>query len=178
MIIEELKGLEEESKVRGVPIIGPEKGKYLLDLVQSVKPQLVLELGTANGYSGCILASQGAKLVTIEMDKRIVEEANRNFSSRKLNTEILVGDASEIVKHLLLDNVGVFDLVFVDFAKKKYVEVLEDCMKLVKVGGFIVADNISMEKCKDYKKKVLADKRLETQIIDIGDGLACSKKLK
>ena len=57
MILDKLKKLEIESINRGIPIIGFNKGKNLLQKIEQIKPKNVLELGTANGYSGIILTS-------------------------------------------------------------------------------------------------------------------------
>ena len=67
MILEKLKSLETESIGRGIPIIGSGKGRFLYEKVLEAKPKKVLELGTANGYSGIILGYLGAKLTTIDV---------------------------------------------------------------------------------------------------------------
>ena len=172
MILDKLKDLEKTSIERGIPIIGREKGAWLLKKVQQLKPKRILELGTANGYSGIILGSESAELTTVEINEKIAEEAVNNFSEFNINAKIIVGDGVEIVKELD----GEFDLIFIDFAKKKYIEILEKCIKLVKNGGLIIADNISMEGCQDFKEAVLNHQKLKTEIIDIKDGLSCSEK--
>jgi len=175
LIITQLRELEKKSIERGIPIIGSEKGAWLLGKVKEVKPQKILELGTANGYSGTILGSENGKLVTVEMDEKIAEEAAITFSKFNINAEILVGDGVEIVKELA-DNKELFDMIFIDFSKKNYLKVLDNCIKLVKENGLIIADNISFENCQDFKEAVLDNMELETEIINIKDGLSCSKK--
>tara|TARA_B100000315_G_C14347864_1_gene482614 strand:- start:24 stop:572 length:549 start_codon:yes stop_codon:yes gene_type:complete len=167
-MIEKLKYLELQSTGRGIPIIGPEKGQWLLKKVKELKPKRVLELGTANGYSGCILGSEGAVLTTIEMDDKIAIEAMQNFSQFDTNAEVFLGDGVEIIKELK----GKFDFIFIDFSKKNYIKVLEDCKRLC--SGVIIADNISFDGCSDFKEAVLSDPRLDTEIIDIKDGLSYS----
>jgi predicted O-methyltransferase YrrM len=179
MIIDALKELEKESISRKIPIIGQLKGEWLIKTVQSIKPKRVLELGTANGYSGCILGSTGADITTVEQDEKIALEAQKNFEKFKINAHIMVGDGVKFVRSLAdhPDNKGSFDIIFIDFSKKKYISVLEDCIKIVRHHGLIIADNITMDGCKDYKNKVLNDPRLKTEIVTIKDGLACSMKL-
>lgn len=168
MVILKLKELEKESISRGIPIIGSEKGTWLYDKILELKPKKVLELGTANGYSGIILGSEGAELTTVELDSKIAEKAKSNFEKFNINARIIIGDGVEEIKKLDEN----FDLIFIDFAKKKYIKILEDCIRL---GKYIIADNISFEGCQDFKEKILNDKRLETEIIDIKDGLSFSK---
>lgn len=175
-ILDKLKELEVSSKKRGIPVVGSAKGAWLLQIVQELKPQKVLELGTANGYSGIILGSDGAAITTIEIDDLIAEEAMRNFAEFKINAEILLGDGVSIVEELAQKNKDSFDLIFIDFAKKQYLPVLENCIQLVRKGGLIIADNISFDGCQDYKQAVLDHPKLMTEIIAIKDKLSCSKK--
>lgn len=177
MIITKLQPLEQESLARGIPIIGSKKGAWLLQKVQETKPKKILELGTANGYSGCLLGSEGAELTTIEVNAIIAEEAKQNFRKYKINAKVLTGDAVEIVKRLANEKHEYYDLIFIDFAKNKYIDVLENCIKLVRKGGLIIADNITMGGCQDYKESVLNHTQLKTELIPIRDGLSLSEKI-
>jgi len=176
MIIEELKSLEEESIRRGIPIIGSEKGSWLYSKVKELKPKKVLELGTANGYSGIILGSEGASLTTIDINKKIVEEAKTNFETFNIKANVLVGDAEKEAKKLSSKK-EMFDLIYIDHYKRGYIAVLEDCIKMVRKGGLIIADNIIFPGCQDYREAVLSHPKLRTEIINIKDGLSCSKIL-
>ena len=176
-IIQKLEALELESRKRGIPIIGSEKGRWLLSFIQKNKPKQILELGTANGYSGCILGSEGAELTTIDVNAIIAEEARQNFKKYGIKAQVMLGDAVEIVKRLAKEKSEYYDLIFIDFAKNKYIVVLEDCLKLVKKGGLIIADNITMDGCQNYKETVLKHPQLKTELIPIRDGLSCSKKI-
>mgnify|MGYP001568116032 CR=1 FL=1 len=180
MILTELKQLEQESKKRGIPIIGHEKGAWLLKKIKEHQPKLILELGTANGYSGIILGSEGAKLITVEQDPKRVNEAEHNFSKFNIKATVVNNDAEIEVKNTAKEkkNHNTFDLIFIDFAKKGYNKVLDDCIKLVKKRGIIIADNITMAGCRDFKERVLKHPQLKTEIIDIKDGLSCSMKVR
>jgi len=175
MILNELSELERQSIIRQIPIIGREKGSWLLKVIKKYQPQNILELGTANGYSGCILGSQGAKLLTIEINPAIAEEAAINFSKQEIDAEIVLGDGVDIVKDLVKKGLN-FDLIFIDFYKKGYIKVLENCLALLKTGGLLIADNISMDYCQDFADAVLHHRQLKTEIINIKDGLGFSIK--
>lgn len=179
-MIDELDGLEQESIERGIPIVGREKGMWLLYKVQELRPKKVLELGTANGYSGCILGAEGAQVITVEVKKELTDEAKRNFQRHQVMAEVINDDAVEVLKELLVDeaNIESFDMVFIDFTKKKYNEVLDDCMRLVKVGGHIIADNITFADCQDFKQRIKQHPRLSTTFVNIRDGMSCSKRLE
>src|SRR3989344_5147582 len=90
---------------------------------------------------------------------------------------IIIEDGVEIVNGITSNEKEAFDLIFIDFYKKGYFKVLEDCLKLVKIGGYIIADNITFEGCQDYRNAILNDNRLKTEIINIKDGLSISKRL-
>lgn len=177
MILQKLQLLEQESLARGIPILGSKKGTWLLQKVQELKPKRILELGTANGYSGCILGSEGAEFTTIDVNAIIAEEARQNFKKYGIKAQVLVGDAVEIVKRLAKEKQEYYDLIFIDFAKNRYMNVLENCIKLVRKGGLIIADNITMDGCQDYKEAVLKHPQLKTELIPIKDGLSSSTKI-
>lgn len=181
MKFEDLRLLEQESIARGIPIVGSRKGKWLYDKVQELQPQKILELGTANGYSGCILGSSGASLLTCELDPIIAGEAKKNFAFFYVNARIIVGDGVSEVEKLVKDvkNHTQFDFIFIDFAKKKYLPVLENCLSLLKTGGYIVADNITFAGCEDYRKRVQSHPQLQTEIVLFGiDGFGVSQKVR
>ena len=46
-----LRGIEQDSEKRNLPIIGPIKGRVLDDVVIQTKPKVILEIGTLVGYS-------------------------------------------------------------------------------------------------------------------------------
>jgi predicted O-methyltransferase YrrM len=173
MILDKLKKLEIESINRGIPIIGFNKGKNLLQKIEQIKPKNVLELGTANGYSGIILTSTCAKLYTIDIDKRMQDEAKLNFDKFNINYEIINGDAVDEIKKF--EN-NFFDIVFIDFAKKKYIDVLDDAIRVTKKKGLIIADNINMEKCQDFVKAIATTNKLNTTVDKLND-LSFSIKL-
>lgn len=175
MNLESLNLLEQEFKRRKIPFLGWEKGRWLLNRIKEVQPRTILELGTANGYSGIILASEGAKLTTVELKPRVAEEARKNFARFGLNIKILVGDGMQILEKLVQEN-SQFDLIFLDFAKQKYLAVLENCLNLISQNGLIIADNVSFPGCQDFKKAILSHPKLKTEIVQIGDEMSCSVK--
>ena len=175
-MIDKLRVLEQNSIQRGIPILGSEKGAWLLSIVQKHKPQRILELGTANGYSGIILGSGGARIVTVDINIVLATEANYNFAQFRIDAEIRLEDGVEYVQHVVKEKKEQFDLIFIDFAKKKYFPVLEGCIKLLKDNGILIADNITMEGCQNFREAVLHHPQLQTEIINIKDGLSYSIK--
>jgi predicted O-methyltransferase YrrM len=176
-MIEKLAALEQASRERKIPIIGKVRGRWLSQKVKELQPKTILEFGTANGYSGCILGSAGAELTTIEINEKMAEEAMVNFGRFAINAKVIIGDGLKLAAELVSDQVK-YDLIFLDFQKSGYLPVLEHCLKLLNPGGYLIADNITFAKCQDFKHAVLNHPQLETEIISLGDdGLSCSKKL-
>jgi len=177
MILNDLDHLAHDSTVRGIHIIGKAKGAWLWNTMHDLQPQQVLELGTANGYSGCILGSTGAHLTTIERDNHLAHEAKGTFAHFNINATVIIGDALTEIKRMTTPHKNFFDVIFIDFAKRSYFQALNACKTMVKHGGRIIADNITMEGCTDYRNAVTTDTELETTIINIKDGLSCSKRV-
>lgn len=171
------------------PSIGKEAGQLLYFLIKLTKAKNILEIGTSIGYSTIWLAL-GAKdnkghLDTIEVTKRLSEEAERNLSSIKLDsyTTFYQGYAEEIVDKMK----DKYDLIFIDSSTKSYYKLYEKSLLRLKVGGLIVFENIlfpSMDKRVAQRemmdilnKKIKDDIRITSCYLNIGDGiLLCLKK--
>lgn len=123
-------------------------GRIISVILKSVKPERALEVGTGTGYSGIWIARslQGdqKKLTTIELDPERRKEAQANFNKAGVDkyVEILAGDARSLVPEIVKNNLGCFDLVFLDIGDKSvYVDLLNPCINALRVGGFLIADN-------------------------------------
>jgi predicted O-methyltransferase YrrM len=176
-IIAELTQLREESIPRRIPIIEVEKAEWLLNQIKALKPKRILELGTANGYSGCVLGSEGAELVTLEQDPKVAEEAMKNFKDFNINALVIIGDAIEEVEKLVESKrENDFNLIFIDIFIKDYHLVLDNCIRLCSENGTIIFDNINNPKGKEFKKQLMNHPKLKTEIIEIGDGVSISHR--
>ena len=113
-----LQEVDERCREQHIPMLGSEKAEFLADLVQKAGPTLIVECGTAIGYSGLwmvnALKSVGeGRLITVEIDTSRAHEAQENFRRANVNDLIdsRIGDATEVLKtirepvdFLLLDN--------------------------------------------------------------------------
>ncbi len=148
--------LEKYAAENNVPIVTKEVAEYLKFMVDMNKSQNILEVGTAIGYSGILMAraaeKYNGKLTTIEIDKERYKEANINFEKAGLkNVRTILGDAAEEIKKLDEE----FDFVFIDASKGHYREFFEDSYKLLKKDGIIFIDNIMFRGYlyKEYPKR-------------------------
>jgi len=142
-----LKELEEEAQHERIPIIGPVMGALLYVLARAMCAGVVLELGTATGYSAIYLGrackETMGRVVTLERDKAMAKRAIANFKRAGLAgfIELILGDALVEMEKLP----GPFDMVFVDIDKEDYLPALSHCHRLLRTGGLLIADNVGFQ---------------------------------
>ena len=192
---EELQKIKEYALERHIPIIMDDTLEVIDKILTDKKPETILEIGTAVGYSAMCFSQyllDGGRIDTIERDQDRVVEARKNIKKVGVEEKIRIyeGDAVEILPTLNEK----YDVVFIDAAKGKYPFFLEQALRLLKEGGIILADNIlykgyvmsdynkhkqrtAVTHLRQYIKEITENKELETTILDVGDGLAISKKI-
>jgi len=136
--------LEKEAEEQHIAIVKREVGQLLSVLVKIKRPERVLEIGTAIGYSTLWMVMElrqwGGGITTIERHPGRYERAKEVFGQEQVSSfvEPLLGDAGDIVPRLE----GNFDLIFVDAAKGQYLNWFPNLRKLLNPGGILVADNV------------------------------------
>jgi len=172
-------------------ISGHEQGRLLSMLSHMVNPGLILEIGTFTGYSTICLAEglkAGGRLLTIEKDDERAEIASDFFEKAGFADRIVLhtGDALEIIPTFGM----VFDLVFIDAAKKQYLEYYHLIFNRVKPGGYILVDNILWYgkvadpqiqdeitcQLRQFNEFVHRDMRVEKAIVQNRDGMFILRK--
>lgn len=195
--MEYFENLEKISRENHIPIVLDESRKFLEDFCSIQKPQNILEIGTAVGYSGSIMlaSSNDCKLTTIEIDSEKVKIANETFKqmNQENRVKIILGDAMEVLPKLNEK----YDLIFLDGAKGQYLKYLPYLLNLLENNGHIIADNVLFhnlvrgpEFVKHKLRTIVVNMRkflqfienepsLNSKVLDIGDGIAViSKKTK
>lgn len=190
---EELERIKQKALETHIPIIMDDTLAVIEEILVDQKPKTILEIGTAVGYSAIcftkLLAPNG-RIDTIEREKERVEEAQANIKKVGVEEQIKIyeGDAIEILPTLKEQ----YDVVFIDAAKGKYPFFLKEALRMIKPYGIIFADNIlykgyvlsdynkhkqrtAVRNLRQYIKEVSENPNLETQILEVGDGLAVSK---
>jgi predicted O-methyltransferase YrrM len=138
-ILREVEGLRDE---RFLPIVGPEKGEVLIDVIHEHNPRRILEVGTLIGYSAILMGKEldeEGEIVTIEIHEDEIEEAKKNVERANIPPEVsfILGDALEVIPDLE----GEFDLVFIDASKEEYLRYLQLAEPRLHKGSVVVADN-------------------------------------
>ncbi len=137
-----LMEIEKMGERNFIPIIGPEKGRILDDIIRDSRPRVVLEIGTLVGYSAIRigrLLPTGGRLICIEKNAHHAEMARMNVERAGLSakTEIIIDDAIRAIPHLKEK----FDVVFIDAEKSEYFTYLKLVEPSLKSGSILVADN-------------------------------------
>ncbi len=182
------KALEEH-----IPIIMDDTLEVIKDILIKEKPKRILEIGTATGYSSICFSNilnNNVHIDTIELDVLRANEAIKNIKELNIdeNINVIKGNAVEILPTMNEK----YDLFFIDAAKGKYPIFLKEAIRLSHEGSIILADNIlykgyvmsnynkhkqrtAVNHLREYIKLATEDKKLETNILEVGDGLAVSK---
>lgn len=193
---EYLKDIEKYGRENKIPILLDDTLEYISKILEEVRPKRILEVGTAIGFSALCFSkylSKDGRIDTIEIESLRVEQALENIAKVGVQDKIRVieGDALEILPYLTEE----YDVVFIDAAKGKYLEFFEHALRLCKKGGYIIADNVlykgmvqsdynkhkqrtAVNKLRAFIDMVLENENLKSELIDIGDGITVSKKIK
>ena len=176
-----LKEIESSAHRKFLPIIGPIKGRYLIDIAKKSGVEKVLEVGTLVGYSSIMIAKNlpdDGLVETIEINPQSAAIAEENIRKANLSKKIKVdiGDALKVLPGIKEQ----FDMVFIDAAKTEYLAYLKLCEKNLKKSGVVFADNVKIfaGDMQDYLDYVRRSGRYSSQYIDVGfDGVEISLKL-
>ena len=175
-----------------IPIIMNDTLEVVDKILTEIKPTRILEIGTAVGYSAICFSKYlqpDGVIDTIERDAERVAEARINIAEAGVKDKINIyeGDAVEILPTLNEK----YDVVFIDAAKGKYRFFLKEALRMIKPSGVILADNIlykgyvmsdynkhkqrtAVRNLREYIKEVTENPNIETEILEVGDGLAVS----
>ena len=190
---EELEKIKQKALEEHIPIIMDDTLEVIAKYLKEIEPQKILEIGTAVGYSAMCFSeylADGGKIDTIERDEERIKEAKVNIKNVGVEEKINIyeGDAVEILPTLN----DKYDVVFIDAAKGKYPFFLKEALRMINENGIIFADNIlykgyvmsdcnkhkqrtAVRNLREYIKETSENPNLETEILEVGDGLAISK---
>ena len=204
---DELNGFNENEKLvtlrtygeeNGVPIITMGGLSVLLSVIRIKNVKKILEIGTAIGYSSIVMAleDEGITIDTIERDKKMYDQAVLNVKDFGLENRIniIYKDALEVD----VNELGKYDLIFIDAAKAQYIKFFEKYSPLLSDNGVIYTDNLMFHGLVETKQEDIESRNLRalvrkinnfnvylknnqefnTTFIKYGDGIALSVKKK
>lgn len=190
--------IQKNSYEKNVPII-PNDVVRLISFILSVKrPHDILEIGAAVGFSSSLMSKfldEGGKITTIDRFDVMIEHFKENRKKMGLENkiELIEGDACDILPTLNKK----YDVIFLDAAKGQYIQMLPDCLRLLKVGGILIADDVLQDgriakkredvprrqrtihkRMREFLWEVTHNEALETSVLTIGDGVVLCHKIK
>jgi predicted O-methyltransferase YrrM len=178
---EVMREMEEHAERGSIPIVHWETGRLLAVLCRVLDP-VVLEVGTAIGYSTLHMAEQldGGRVVTLERDPERAAQA-RDYLERggvAERVELIEGDALETIASLD----GPFDLLFVDASKGEYARYIELAEPKLSERALMVVDNMLMSgevalpegaETRWNPDSLASARRLNSDLLNSSDWLAC-----
>lgn len=188
--------IEKEALSEHVPIIRKSMQEIMKYLMITKKPERILEIGTAVGFSALLMReyAKNAKIITIEKVPKRIEKAKENLKKYDKNNSIMLIEEDAITALKSLNQT--FDFVFLDAAKGQYMNFMDDILKLVDKGGIIVSDNVLQDgdivqsryavtrrnrtihsRMREYLYYLTHCDELMTIVLPVGDGLTISTKI-
>ena len=167
------------------------QGRVLSMISKMIHPTNIIEVGTYTGYSALCMAEglkENGKIHTLDINEEYTSVAKKYFDKSEYKENIIqhIGNAVDVIPQLN----DKFQLAFLDADKENYSNYFDLIINKMDIGGYIIADNVLWsgkvtEENKDeetmalhnYNKKVFSDKRVETVLLPVRDGLNISRKL-
>ena len=177
--------------LKPIMLSGHIQGRFLSMISKMKSPSTILEIGTYTGYGTLCLSEglkEGGKIFTIDRNEELLKIQNKYFEESGKRDKIiqLTGNAKEILNDLN----ETYDLVFIDADKENYIEYFNQVSERLNKNGIIISDNVlwsgkvldsSLEKDEEtnalvnFNKILNEDKRFETVILPLRDGLSISR---
>ena len=174
---EELEVVKKKALEEHIPIIMDDTLEKIEEILKKENPKRILD---------CIID-------TIELNEERAKEARENVEKIGIadRINIIIGNAVEILPTLN----DKYDVVFIDANKGKYPVFLQEAIRLLKNDGVILADNIlykgyvmsdynkhkqrtAVRHLREYIAEITGNENLDSEILDIGDGLAITRVKK
>jgi len=190
--------MQKYARDQGLPVAEPATARFIATLLSALRPKEVLEIGCCIGFSAALMSNylaEGGHVTTIERYSVMIEKARANIEKYELGDKITLieGDATNILP--TLDKK--YDFIFMDAAKGQYSRFLPHCIRLLNVGGVLLADDIlkdgyvAMEReeiprrqrtthmrMQEFIHAITNTDGLESSILTVGKGLAMCTKLR
>ena len=178
--------------VHGRMASGHLQGRLLKMLVEMIRPQRILEVGTFSGYSAICMAEglgEGGKVYTFEINDEMEDFTRQWIEGSPVADRIdfRIGDANVEAPRLGI----MFDMAFVDGDKRTYRETFDTLLPIIRQGGYIIADNTlwdghvtdpaydhdqQTQGIRIFNDAIASDERVEKVILPLRDGLTVIRK--
>ncbi|WP_310604127.1 O-methyltransferase [Anaerosporobacter sp.] len=197
---EKLSEIEKQALVDYVPIIKKPTQSLLRFMLRSLRPENILEVGAAVGFSSLLMSEymgEDCHITTIEKMPERIEKAKENITyvGREDKITLIEGDAADVLEQLAAEG-RQFDFMFMDAAKGQYINFLPNIMKMLPAGGILISDNVLQDgdvvqsrygvtrrnrtihsRMREYLYELTHMKEFDTIVLPIGDGVTLSTRI-
>ena len=193
-----LKRLREETATLPGSImqIAPDQGQFMALLAKITGVKKAIELGVYTGYSSLAVAlalPPKGRIIACDIDNEYTNIAKRYWAEGGVadKIDLRIGPALDTLNVLLeIGEADSYDFAFIDADKSQYDDYYELCLKLLRVGGLIIVDNVfqqgkvvtnsnaneSVRAICTFNMKLLKDDRVDISLIPMSDGITLARK--
>lgn len=174
--------------------ISEEQGSFMTLLVAAIGAKSAIEVGTFTGYSSICIArglAQNGRLICLDQSKEWTDVARKYWIKTGVQSriELRLGSAIEVLKSL--EPGLTFDFAFIDAAKTEYDAYYELLLPRIRPNGLLLFDNMLWggrlgsgpiteeggRAIDALNHKLASDKRVQSVLLPIADGLQLCRKL-
>ena len=194
----ELGALREETRQHSLHRmqISADQGQFMRFLAELIEAKDAIEVGTFTGFSALSVAlslPDDGKLICCDISDEYTSVGRPYWERAGVahKIDLRLGPALATLDGLLEQGgSGQFDMIFIDADKSNYMHYYERSLKLLRVGGLLLIDNVlwggSVIKESDHSEDTLAiralnkalhsDERVSLSLVPIGDGVTLLRK--
>jgi caffeoyl-CoA O-methyltransferase len=193
-LLDELRGETARLGDKAVMQIAPDQGTFLSLLVAAMGARRAVEVGTFTGFSAISIAralGPEGRLLCLDVSEEWTGVARRYWKRAGLEDriELRLGPAVETLRALTRE--PQFDFAFIDAHKPEYVAYYEEILPRLRQGGLVAIDNVlwsgeivnpaktdeSTLALRAFNDHLAADRRVQSVILPVADGLTLARKL-
>jgi predicted O-methyltransferase YrrM len=137
-----LRLMDRATALWHIPVIGPDKGRFIGRLIERHRPRRAIEVGSLLGYSAIWIAGHlppGGRLTCVEANEFLAWLVTRNVAEAGLagRVSVVAGDAARVIPSLR----SRFEFALLDAEKEEYLDYLRRLEPRLRPGAVVVADN-------------------------------------
>lgn len=176
--------------------IAPNQGVFLDWLIRSMGAKRCIEVGVYTGYSSLVTAlalPDDGYLLACDVSEEWTALAREHWARAGVDhkIELVLQPAQQTLQARVLAGASnSFDFAFIDADKSGYLDYFELCLRLLRPGGVLAFDNMlwggqvaersnqeaNTRALREVNRRVLADSRVTTSLVPVGDGILLATK--
>jgi len=176
--------------------IGPDQGQFMALLVRLMDARRCIEVGVFTGYSSLAVAlalPDDGRIVACDVSEEWTAIARAHWEKAGVahKIDLRLARATATLDALLAEGgAGRHDFAFIDADKGNYLAYYERCLRLLRPGGLIAADNTLWSgdvadpantkpdtvALRAFNDALHRDERVDVALLPLGDGVTLARK--